>query len=82
MVSLPMCEISVMALLRYLTPIGGLPDPRGSLSSSVPAQAIAEANKAAQKVLTTSANIAINVVPTRGTAPSMSKLQSMPVSMV
>ena len=34
-----------MALLRYLQPRDGLPDPRGSLSCSVPSQAIAQANK-------------------------------------
>ena len=39
-----------MALLRYMKPVGGLPDPRGSLSSSIPAQVIAEANKEVQKV--------------------------------
>ena len=38
-----------MALLRYMKPVGGLPDPRGSLSSSIPSQAIAEANKEVQK---------------------------------
>ena len=37
-----------MALLRYMKPVGGLPDPRGSLSS-IPSQAIAEANKEVQK---------------------------------
>ncbi len=31
-----------MALLRYMRPIGGLPDPRGSLSTTIPAQAIAK----------------------------------------
>ena len=40
-----------MALLRYMKPVGGLPDPRGSLSSSIPAQVIAEANKEVQKVM-------------------------------
>ena len=34
-----------MALLRYLQLRDGLPDPRGSLSCSVPSQAIAQANK-------------------------------------
>ena len=40
-----------MALLRYLKPVDGLPDPRGSLSSSIPTQAIAEANKEVQKAI-------------------------------
>lgn len=34
-----------MALLHYLKPVSGLRDPRGSPSSSIPAQAIAEVNK-------------------------------------
>ena len=40
------CE---MALLHYMKPIDGLPDPRGSLSSCISSQAIAEANKEVQK---------------------------------
>ena len=39
-----------MALLRYLKPLNGLPDPRGSLSSSIPSTAIEEANTQVQKV--------------------------------
>ena len=31
----------MMALLRYSKPIEGLSDPRGSVTSSIPAQAIA-----------------------------------------
>ena len=42
-----------MALLHYMKPVGGLPDPRGSLSSSIPTQAIAEANKEVQKAVGT-----------------------------
>ena len=38
-----------MALLRYLNPIDGLPDPKGPLTSYISAQAIAEANKEVQK---------------------------------
>ena len=34
-----------MALLRYLKPTDGLPDPKGSLSSSMHLQAISQANK-------------------------------------
>ena len=34
-----------MALLKYLRPKDGLPDPKGSLSLSMPSQAIAEANR-------------------------------------
>jgi len=34
-----------MALLRWLQPRNGLPDPRGLLSSSIPSQAIAAANQ-------------------------------------
>uniref|UniRef100_A0A1X7V5Y1 Uncharacterized protein n=1 Tax=Amphimedon queenslandica TaxID=400682 RepID=A0A1X7V5Y1_AMPQE len=33
-----------MALLRYFKPVNGVPDPRGSLSSSIPSSVIAEAN--------------------------------------
>jgi len=32
-----------------MKPVGGLPDPRGSLSSSMPTEAIAETNKEVQK---------------------------------
>ena len=38
-----------MALLRYLKPVDGLPDPKGPLTSYISAQAIAEANKEVQK---------------------------------
>ena len=34
-----------MALLKYLQPKDGLPDPKGSLSLSVPPHAIAAANR-------------------------------------
>ena len=34
-----------MALLRYLQPKDGLPDPRSALSLAVPSQAMAEANR-------------------------------------
>ena len=40
-----------MALLRYLKPRDGLPDPRGSLSSSMPSQAIAQANREVQEAI-------------------------------
>ena len=33
-----------MALLKYLVPKDGLPDPKGSLSQSIPSRAIAAAN--------------------------------------
>ena len=42
-----------MALLCYMKPVGGLPDPRGSLSSSIPTHAIAEVNKEVQKAVGT-----------------------------
>jgi len=42
-----------MTLLRYMKPTGGLPDPRGSLSSSIPTQAITEAKKEVQKTVGT-----------------------------
>ena len=45
--------------------VGGLPGPRGSLSSSIPTQAIAEANKEVQKAVGT---VEVNVVLTSGTA--------------
>ena len=38
-----------MALLWYLRPIDGLPDPKGLLSSEVPSAAIAEANRHIQE---------------------------------
>ena len=40
-----------MALLRYMKPSRGLPDPKSLLSASVPLQVIAEANKEVQKVM-------------------------------
>ena len=40
-----------MALLRYFKPKEGLPDPKGSLSLSVPSQAIYMANKEVQAVI-------------------------------
>ena len=40
-----------MALLRYLKPRDGLPDPKGSLSLSVPSQAIARANREVQEAM-------------------------------
>ena len=39
-----------MALLRYLQSKDGLPDPRGTLSSSIPSPAIAAANREIRKV--------------------------------
>ena len=46
-----MNEIAKMALLRWLQP--SLPDPRGSLSSSVPSQAIAAANREVEEAIHT-----------------------------
>ena len=43
-----------MALLRWLQPRNGLPDPRGSLSSSKPSQAIAAANREVEAIRTAS----------------------------
>ena len=34
-----------MALWKYLCPLNGLPDPKGSLSSRIPSAVIAEANR-------------------------------------
>ena len=45
-----------MALLRYLQRRDSLPDPKGSLLSAIPAQAIARAN---QEVLMVAENIQI-----------------------
>ena len=38
-----------MALLRYLQPKDGLPDPRSALSLAVPSQAMAEAHRDVQE---------------------------------
>ena len=46
-----------MALLRYLNPQNGLPDPRGSLSSTIPTQAIAQANEQVQEAIHTEKEI-------------------------
>ena len=40
-----------MALLRYLKPTDGLPDPKGSLSSSMHPQAIARANEEVREAM-------------------------------
>jgi len=42
-----------MARLYYMKLIGGLPTPRGSLSSSIPTKTIAEANNEVQKAVGT-----------------------------
>ena len=38
-----------MALLRYLKPINGLPNPKSPLSSEIPSSVIAEANREVQE---------------------------------
>ena len=38
-----------LAWVCYMKPIDGLPNPKGSLSSSIPYQVIVEANKEVQK---------------------------------
>lgn len=40
-----------MALLHFMKPVDGLPDSRGALSSSVPAQVIAERTKKCRRQL-------------------------------
>ena len=40
-----------MALLQYMKPVDCLPDHKGPLTSSIPAQAIAETNKEVQKAM-------------------------------
>ena len=40
-----------MSIRRYFKPKDGLPDPKGSLSCSLPSQAIALANKEVEKVI-------------------------------
>jgi len=45
-----------MALLRWLQPRNGLPDPRGSLSSSIPSQAIAAANQEVEEAIRTASS--------------------------
>ena len=45
-----------MALLRWLQPRNGLPDPRGSLSSSIPSQAIAAANREVEEAIRTASS--------------------------
>jgi len=49
-------EIAKMALLRWLQPRNGLPDPRGSLSSSIPSQAIAAANREVEEAICTTSS--------------------------
>ena len=50
-VQYPVLVFEKMALLRYLKRVDGLPDPKGPLTSSISAQAIAEANKEVQKAM-------------------------------
>jgi len=45
-----------MALLRWLQPRNGLPDPRGSLSSSILSQAIAAANREVEEAIRTASS--------------------------
>ena len=40
-----------MSIRSYFKPKDGLPDPKGSLSSILPSQAIALANKEVEKVI-------------------------------
>ena len=40
-----------MSIQSYFKPKGGLPDPEGSLSTCLPTQAIALANKAVEKAI-------------------------------
>ena len=70
-----------MALLCYMKPVGGLPDPRGSLSSSIPTQVIAEANKEVQKQLELRAEVKV-VLTSCIALLYVQKLLNMPVNMV
>jgi len=49
-------EITKMALLRWLQPRNSLPDPRGSLSSSIPSLAIAAANQEVEEAICTASS--------------------------
>ena len=40
-----------MALLRYMRPVDGLPDPRGQLSSTLSSSSIAETNRLVKEVM-------------------------------
>ena len=51
-----MKSIVKMALLRLLQPRNSLPDPRGSLSSSIPSQAITAANREVEEAIRTAAS--------------------------
>ncbi len=64
-----------------MKPVCGLLDPRGSLTSSIPAQAIAEANKEVQKATWSVAGGKRGPYK-RYSSTLHSKLASMPVSMV
>ena len=44
-------ESDEMALVWYMKPIDGLPDPRGSLSRSISIQVITEVNREVQKAM-------------------------------
>ena len=57
-----------MALLRYLQSRDGLPDPRGPLSSTISAQAIAEVNREVQEPPASAAK-GLNVGLTSDTVP-------------
>ena len=53
----PVLVFEEMALLQYLKPVDGLPDPKGQLMSSTSARAIAVANKKVQKAMSQSSAI-------------------------
>ena len=46
---LHLLQVHAMALLRYMMPVHGLPDPRVSLSAAVSSQTISEAIKVVQE---------------------------------
>ena len=78
-----MLVIEKMALLRYLKPADGLPVPKGPLTSSISAQAIAEANKEVQKAMGQRSMTGRNVGATRSILPLNAwKLASIAVNTV
>jgi len=68
-----------MALLKWLQPRNGLPDPRGSLSSSISSQAIAAANQEVEEAIRIASSGKQAVYVVRLFRP---KLASMPAIVV
>ena len=55
---------ATMSIRRYLKPVNGLPNPRGSLSANLPSAAIASANREVEKdlLLTAASHLDLSII--------------------